>query len=273
MNAFVIHDAATRRPIAVATISRDISDRKHAEAERENLIRELEARNTELERFTYTVSHDLKSPLITIKGFLGYLEKDAVDGDVERMKTDIARITRATARMDRLLQELLEMSRVGHVLNAPETLEMQDVVQEAVEIVSGRLTERGVRVEVASDLPRVHGDRIRLVEIVQNLLDNAAKFMGSQQDPVIAVGFRGLDARSLSVFFIKDNGIGIDPAYREKVFGLFDKLDRQSEGTGIGLALVKRIVAVHGGRVWIEAAEGACAGTTVCFSLQQPPML
>ena len=273
MNAFVIRDEGSGAPIAVATISRDISDRKLDEADRERLILELEARNSELERFTYTVSHDLKGPLITIKGFLGYLVKDAVDGDVERMKADVARITAATSRMDRLLRELLELSRVGHVLNAPEPVEMQDIVQEAVERVRGRLSQQGVKVKVAPGLPRAFGDRVRLVEVVQNLLDNAAKFMGAQEDPEIVVGCRGLDAPSLSVFYIKDNGIGIDPAYREKVFGLFDKLDRQSEGTGIGLALVKRIVQVHGGRVWIEAPEGTQVGTTVCFSLPEPPVL
>lgn len=271
MNAFVIRDEGSGAPIAVATISRDITGRKLDEADRERLILELEARNSELERFTYTVSHDLKSPLITIKGFLGYLVKDAVEGDVERMKADIARITTATSRMDRLLQELLELSRVGHVLNAPEPVEMDGVVLEAIDHVRGRLGQLGVKVDVEPGLPTVFGDRVRLVEVVQNLLDNAAKFMGSQEGPRIEVGCRGLDARSLQVFFIRDNGIGIDPAYREKVFGLFDKLDRQSEGTGIGLALVKRIVQVHGGRVWIEAPEGSGAGTTVCFSLPEPP--
>ncbi len=115
-------------------------------------------------------------------------------------------------------------------------------------------------------MPHVVGDRTRLVEVVQNLLDNAVKFMGDQAEPLIEIGVRSDEAGP--VFFVKDNGVGIDPRYQDKVFGLFDKLDPRSEGTGIGLALVKRIITVHGGRVWIESA-GPGAGTTFCFTLPE----
>ncbi len=246
---------------------RDISERKQVEAEREQLIADLESQNAELERFTYTVSHDLKSPLITIRGFLGLLEQDALSGQTERMKSDMQRIVDATQKMQRLLNELLELSRIGRMMNSPEDVSFEGVVREALAAVEGRLSAGQVTVEIGPDLPVVRGDRARLVEAVQNLLDNAAKFMGDQAVPRISIGQRGADRDGKLILFVADNGSGIAPAYHHKVFGLFDKLDPRSEGTGIGLALVKRIIEVHGGRIWIES-DGAGAGATFCFTLE-----
>jgi PAS domain S-box-containing protein len=244
----------------------DITERKLVEAEREALIHELEARNAELERFTYTVSHDLKSPLVTIRGFLGYLEQDAKAGNLERFRADMNRITGATNKMLRLLNELLELSRIGRMMNPPEAVSLADIAQEAVELVQGRIEERGVQIEIQPDLPVVQGDRARLVEVVQNLVDNACKFMDDQPEPQITIGRSGTDRDGKPIVFVRDNGIGIDPQYHDNVFGLFNKLDPQAEGTGVGLALVKRIVEVHGGRIWVESA-GEKTGTTFYFTL------
>lgn len=148
--------------------SRDISARKRIEQEQARLIQELESKNAELERFTYTVSRDLKSPLITIRGFLGFLEKDAVSGNVARLKSDIARIAEATNRMQRLLNELLKLSRVGRIVNPPQSVPFDAIAREAVELVRGRIIARGVQVEIADSLPMVYGDRARLVEVMQN---------------------------------------------------------------------------------------------------------
>jgi PAS domain S-box-containing protein len=235
--------------------------------QRQNLIAELESKNAELERFTYTVSHDLKSPLITIKGFLGFLERDAASGDAERLAGDIGRIADATDKMQRLLNELLELSRVGRLMSPPQPIPFGDLVREALELLEGSLQAGHVRVQVQEGLPEVYGDRARLVEVLQNLLDNAAKFMGDQPDPRVEVGARGRDDSGKPVFFVRDNGIGIAPQFHERIFGLFNKLDSQSEGTGIGLSLVKRIVEVHGGRIWVESGPGA--GTTFLFTLPQ----
>jgi two-component system, LuxR family, sensor kinase FixL len=245
-------------------IFQDISERKQAEAEREALIRELESKNAELEQFTYTVSHDLKSPLVTIRGFLGYLEKDALTGNQERMKKDIERIAESTDKMQTLLRELLELSRIGRLMNPSEALPFNAVVNEALKMVEGQLQAHNTHVDVMNDMPMVYGDHMRLVEVVQNLLDNAIKFSSKSDDPCIEVGFRRNDNEI--VFYVHDNGIGIAPSFHERVFGLFNKLDPTAEGTGIGLTLVKRIVEVHGGRIWIES-EGNGTGTTFCFTL------
>jgi signal transduction histidine kinase len=228
------------------------------------LIMELEAKNAELERFTYTASHDLKSPLITIRGFLGYLEKDALEGNSVRLQADIQRISDATDRMHRLLTELLELSRIGRTVNALEEIRFEEIIEEALKRVEGQLNERQIKVEVETRLPLIFGDRERLIEVVQNLVDNACKFTKDQPKPWIRIGSTYRDGEN--VFFVSDNGAGIKQEYHEKVFGLFDKLDPTSEGTGIGLALVKRIIEVHGGRVWVES-DGPDLGATFCFTL------
>jgi len=247
-------------------IQREITDRKHAEEEREQLIAQLEATNTELERFTYTVSHDLKSPIVTIKGFLGLLEQDVAAGDTQRMNQDIEHIHTAADKMYRLLAELLELSRIGRLINPPEAVSLTELVREAVALVAGQIIARGVEVDIAPEMPSVLGDRLRLLEVYQNLIDNAVKFMGKQPAPRLEIGTRQNDAEVIC--FVRDNGIGIEPLYHEKVFGLFERLEADGESTGIGLALVKRIVEVHGGRIWIES-EGKGKGTTFFFTL--PP--
>jgi PAS domain S-box-containing protein len=249
---------------AILGIITDITERKRTEAEREALIAELEAKNAELERFTYTVSHDLKSPLITIQGFLGFLGQDAAKGDMERLRVDIQRIREATNMMHQLLNDLLKLSRIGRLVNPPQELPFGELAQQAVERVAGQIAKRGVQVTIAPNLPTVYGDRPRLVEVVQNLVDNGVKFMGDQPEPVIEIGSRQVGGEY--VFYVRDNGIGIEPQYHEKVFGLFDRLDPSVEGTGVGLALVKRIIEVHGGRIWVEL-EGYGKGSSFCFTL------
>jgi len=241
---------------------------ERARRQLEGAVSELEARNAELERFTYAVSHDLRSPLVTVVGFLGAIEDAALGGQTDKVRSDMERIRGAAGRMDRLLGELLELSRAGRANTAPQTVPFAELVREARTLVAGRLRERNIALEVADGLPSVRGDRPRLVEVLQNLLDNAAKFMGEQAQPRIEIGARRDGPQT--VFYVRDNGRGIEARFRDKVFGLFDRLDPQDEGTGIGLALVKRIVETHGGRVWVES-DGPGRGSTFCFTLPVVP--
>jgi len=232
---------------------------------RQKLIHELEDKNAELERFTYTVSHDLRSPLVTIRGFLGYLEKDAKNGNMTSFMKDLNRISSATLRMDELLKDVLELSRIGRLVNRPQDVSFNDLVDAAIEAVHGRIEARGITLQTQPDLPLVHVDRLRLIEVLQNLIDNAAKYMGDQSEPYIEVGIDGYDDSGRPVFFVRDNGMGIAPEYHETIFGLFNKLDATSEGTGIGLALVKRIIEFHECSIWLESELGK--GSVFYFTL------
>lgn len=234
----------------------------------EKALNDLRDKNNELERFTYTVSHDLKAPLITIGGFMGLLEKDIQSGNVEKINNSARRIMDAVTKMDRLLNELLELSRIGRIINEPGRVPFGDIAKEAVGLVQGRLSANKIKVQIEANLPEVKVDRARLVEVIQNLVDNSAKFMGTQPEPEIRIGMR----RSMQgerIFFVADNGIGIEPVFHERVFGLFNKLSANTEGTGIGLALARRIIEYHGGRIWVES-EGKDKGTSFCFTLPRP---
>ncbi len=255
-NPVIDRDEAKTSVIGVAV---DISERTRREEE-------LRQRTDELTRFTYTVSHDLKTPLVTIRSFVGFLEQDMKRQDDERVAKDLAYIRNAAEKMSRLLDELLELARVGRKVNPPEEMTLQELVQEALDLLAGRLVGREVAVKVTPEPILLHGDRPRLREVFQNLLDNAVKFMGDQTSPEIEVGVEEADHQV--VFFIRDNGMGIDPRFRDKVFDLFEKLESQGQGSGIGLALVKRIIEVHGGRIWVDS-NGPGQGTTFRFTLRE----
>jgi len=250
---------------------REITERKWAESQREAALKEirrkakeLREKNEELERFTYSVSHDLKSPLVTILTFLGHLEQDMTGMNKEQVKQDLGYIRIGAEKMSRLLDELLALSQVGRKINPPEEVPLQTIVKEASGLVAGRITERGVEVKVTKAEFVLWGDRVRLVEVFQNLLDNACKFMGEQKSPLVEIGVETKDGEA--VIFVRDNGIGITSQFLPKLFIMFEKLNRSTEGDGIGLALVKRIVEVHGGRIWVES-EGPGQGTTFYFTL------
>jgi PAS domain S-box-containing protein len=225
---------------------------------------ELQQKNAELERFTYTVSHDLKSPIITIKGFTGSLEKDLEQGNYQRMAGDLKRVSDAADKMDCLLRDLLEISTIGRIINQSEPVDMNLLLDDVLAQLAGPLKNHNIAVTVQPGLPTVLCDRRRMAEVLQNLLENAINYMGDQAEPQILFGMR--EEAGENIFFVQDNGIGIDEKYHQIIFGLFNKLDAESDGTGIGLALVKRVIEVHGGRVWVES-EGEGTGSRFCFSV------
>ncbi len=235
----------------------DITERKQAE-------KELREKNTELESFTYTVSHDLKSPLITIQSYAGMIRQDLQAGNYARVESDLSRIEGAAGKMTCLLNDLLELSRVGRMMNEPSLIDMNRLVDNCLVMLSGSLEIKKVDIVLQSNLPSVLGDEQRLSSVMQNLIENAMKYMGDQVVPRIEIGARVEGKKT--VFFVNDNGSGIDPLHHEKVFGLFNKLDTRSEGTGVGLALVKRIIEIHGGQVWVES-EGVGMGSSFCLAL------
>jgi signal transduction histidine kinase len=232
---------------------------------------QLEAKNADLARFNYTVAHDLRNPLVTIKNFLGLLRQDAARGDVDRIQHDLDRVENAAAWMQLLVWELSELSKISSRTDGPMMVPLAEVVREAVDGLAETISEHHIGVEVAMDLPQVLGDRELLLRLVHHLLENAVQYLGDQPSPRIEVGSRRngkpVGAGDGPVIFVRDNGIGVAPEYHDKIFGLFERLAPEaSEGTGIGLTLVKRIVEVHGGRIWVES-EGRGLGSTFCFTL------
>jgi PAS domain S-box-containing protein len=235
-------------------IVRDVSERKRAEAERERLLAELTAKNAEMENFLYTISHDLKSPLITIGGFAGVLEKDLERRDPVAMRADLDEIRRATAHMQRLIDDLLALARIGRVVGEPEPTDLGTLLEGVRQRLREQIAESAVVIEVAPDLPRLRVDPRRFAQVFENLLDNAIKFRRADEPLRVEIGWQraGPELR----IGVRDNGRGIEPAYHERVFALFERTDPDTEGTGVGLAIARRIVEVHGGRLWVESAPG-----------------
>ncbi|HWQ19223.1 MAG TPA: PAS domain S-box protein, partial [Methanotrichaceae archaeon] len=239
----------------------ELSERRRSEEIRERLVKELESKNAEMEKFVYTVSHDLRSPLITVGGFIDLLKSDLSKGKMDHVDADLSVISSAVSKMDTLLLDTLELSRIGRVANPPEAVPFSEIAQEAADQICEKIRAKGIHLEIEPDQPSVNVDRTRIVEVLVNLIDNSIKYMGDQPHPKIEIGFMQSDG----AFFIKDNGAGIDRSQHDKIFELFYKVNRKSEGPGAGLAIVKRIIEVHGGRIWIESELGK--GCTACFTL------
>jgi signal transduction histidine kinase len=227
---------------------------------------ELRFKNAELERFVYTVSHDLKSPLITITTFLAYLHDDINSDEQDRVTEDFRYIRSAADKMGNLLNELLELSQIGRVTSNPVEINLDKIIQESLSLLAGQITQRNVAVTISKNSLLLYADRNRLIAIWQNLIENAVKYMGDQAQPKIKLGFE--EVGNETVFFVCDNGMGIESKNLENIFGLFSKLDTGVEGTGLGLALVKRLVETYCGRIWVES-EGTEHGSCFRFTLPE----
>lgn len=249
------------RTLALSTVV-DVTEARLAGKERETLIGNLEAKNTELERFTYTVSHDLKSPLITIKGFLGALAQDLDRSDMPAVQEDMQIISDAAEKMKDLLDDLLELSRIGRVCNPNGYVEGRQLVDSVLTFLAGTIAEKQVDVSVNCDESQFFGDRIRLQEVLQNLVENAVKY-ADPSNPRVTIQLTS--DKTNTTCRVRDNGPGVPANFREKIFGLFEKLDPHSDGTGIGLAIAKRIIEFHHGEIWVEPnpVQGSC----FCFRI------
>jgi PAS domain S-box-containing protein len=251
--------------LGTMSIGEDITERKRAEAERERLLAELEAKNKELESFTYTIAHDLKAPLVSLNGFSSVLQKEYDSQLGEKGKHYLDRIQANVVHMEALTTSLLELSRIGQVVGPIEEIEVAALLREVRVALAVRLKEAGAEFVVQEPLPTVRVDRGRIHQVFANLIDNAVKFRSAERAPRIEVGCR--QESGFYRFHVADNGIGIAPQYHERVFAPFQKLHLEIEGVGIGLALVKKIVEHHGGRVWVESEAGK--GSTFYFTISR----
>lgn len=249
----------------ILVVVRDISERKQAELVLTERTEALERSNADLEQFAYVASHDLREPLRMISSYMALLERRYGD----RLEKDghefIAFAKEGAVRMDRLVQDLLEFSRVGRVADPPSSTPLDTVLSNVLKVLSTVIREADARIEVPSPLPTVMCSGNEIFLLLQNLISNAVKFRAPDRQPVVRItaerqntGWR---------FSVADNGIGLDEAYGDRIFKIFQRLHTRDkyEGTGIGLSICKKIVERHGGRIWVKGTPGE--GSTFYFTL------
>jgi signal transduction histidine kinase len=221
---------------------------------------ELSERYEEMEKLMYAVSHDLIVPLVTIKGFLGFLKKDAASCNRLRIEIDLGLMGDAVERMEALLSRALELSSIGNLSKSREKVQFRDIVMDALGLASERIKSSGAKILYADDFPVVSVDRSRIVEVLCNLIKNCIINTAKGKLPRIEIGSRTIDDET--VFYVKDEGVGIDPSIQKLQFDISHKGEGPSD---MGLALSKRIIEVHGGRMWIESEVDK--GCTIYFTL------
>jgi PAS domain S-box-containing protein len=248
---------------AIAGISADITETKRAEEELRQAAAELSRSNAELEQFAYIVSHDLREPLRTIGGFLNLLVRRHAGQLDPRGRELIAFTMEGAARLDRMITDLLDYSRIQRRKPADGKVDLFSAWFAAVDNLYAMVEESGTHI-THDELPVISGDESQLIRLWQNLLSNAIKFRGDRR-PEIHIGVREQSDHFL--FSVRDNGIGIPPQFAERIFQVFQRLHtrRDYPGSGIGLAVCRKIVERHGGRIWMESQPGR--GTTFYFTL------
>ncbi|MGH7829975.1 MAG: sensor histidine kinase, partial [Candidatus Binatia bacterium] len=236
----------------------------------ERLVRELEettqqlsAKNKELDSFVYTVSHDLKAPLISLEGMAALLLDEYAGKLDEGAQHYLKRLMASSKQMEGLIIDLLALSRIGREGRSPEGVSLNQIVDDLMLEWGETIRAKNIHV-TRHELPKLWGVRVQVQQVMTNLLSNAVKYLGARPDPMIEIGAKENGGKMIECY-VKDNGIGIDPQYHEKVFETFQRLKEiETEGTGVGLAIVRKIIEGAGGRVWVESAKGE--GATFRFT-------
>jgi PAS domain S-box-containing protein len=246
--------------VGVVVVFEDITERKRSEVE-------LQRSNAELQQFSYAVSHDLQAPLRNISGFLSLLEKQYKGKLDDKADQYIGFAVNAAKRMSAMIRDLLEYSRIQAGNEAPEPVDIGEVVRVAIDNLSLTVADAGAEVVIVKEFPTVLGNSGQLTRVFQNLIGNAIKYHMPGRAPRVSINVDSVGRRW--VFSVADNGLGIEPQHFDRIFGVFQRLHggEDYDGTGIGLALVKRIIEQHGGQIWLASEPGE--GSTFSFSLDK----
>jgi two-component system CheB/CheR fusion protein len=250
----------------------DVTERKRMmkslvrQAGRERKLKEsLERQVAELDAFTHSVAHDLKEPLRAITAFSQFVLEDYADRLDKQGREYLLKVANAAVRMKKLIDDLLTLSCASRQPDPPSRVDVGRLIREVIEEMGPTIDAKGATVEVQKGLPDVLAEPARVKQIFADLLGNALKFNESKR-PFVKIGVRAIEG-GMAAFYVQDNGIGIAPQYHERIFDIFQRLHRREEyeGTGTGLAIVKRLVEILGGRTWVESELGA--GATFLFTL------
>ena len=241
-----------------ALLKREIAERKHIEGK-------LRKKNKELESFVHIVSHELKTPIMGVQGFSSRLLKNYPRKLDEKGRNYLKQIQACARRMEMFVFDLLSLTRISHVLCVFENVSLSEVVKDVASRLQPRLKEKGIKLAVTDTLPTICCDKERISQVFENLLVNAVKFTGHTNNPRVEIGYE--DTGDFHQFYVKDYGIGIESKHHQRIFDMFQQLKEieDRDGTGIGLAIVERIVNNHGGNVWTESEKGK--GATFYFTL------
>jgi PAS domain S-box-containing protein len=260
INASLIYDE-NESPIAAQGIVRDITELKNLEIQKENLLKKLEKSNEELQEYAHIVSHDLKSPLRSIDALVSWLKEDNKGKLDEVSEQNLTLIQSTLEKMELLISDVLNYSSVSADNTITEEVDLHSLVLDLVPIL---FVPEHIEIKILTELPTVLGDKTKLQQVFQNLISNAIKFNDKSKG---FVQIDVVDQESHYRFSIKDNGIGIEPKFQDKVFKIFNTLNKREDSTGIGLSIVKKIVNLHEGEIWIESNLGE--GATFFFTLKK----
>ncbi|MBK9664015.1 MAG: hypothetical protein IPO71_14125 [Nitrosomonas sp.] len=232
---------------------------------------ELERSNDELEQFVYTVSHDLKSPLVTSMGFIGIIRKLADQGQYEQAIEKLDKVTLSIERMGQLITDLLELSRIGRIDLDKKMIDLNNLLEQLTSSHSEQMRRVGFHWVIKPDLPSIYGNESRIRQLFENILSNAIKYTHNpEQGSKLEIG--AISHEDHWLIYCQDNGPGIESAFHQKIFGLFYRLDTKQEGSGVGLAIAKKVMKFHGGDIWVESSSGAGATFWLKFPVPSEEM-
>jgi PAS domain S-box-containing protein len=260
INASMIYDD-NNTAIAAQGIVRDITDIKNLELQKEKLLLKLEKSNDELQEYAHIVSHDLKSPLRSIYALVSWLKEDNKGKLDETSLQNFTHIESTLEKMEQLISDILNYSSVGADNSEKTAVDLNSVVNDLIKIL---YVPEHIEIKLLNNLPILNGDGTKLQQLFQNLISNSVKFIDKEKG-LIEIGV--IEQKMYYQFSVKDNGIGIDKKFHDKVFKIFHSLKKSKESTGIGLSIVKKIVEIHNGKVWLESEPNV--GTTFYFTIKK----
>ncbi|UYL09254.1 PAS domain-containing sensor histidine kinase [Bdellovibrio sp. SKB1291214] len=244
----------------------DITERKKMDLMLLRAYDEVQQKNLEMEQFVYTVSHDLKAPLVTSSSYISFLREDLQAGRYNDLIDSLERVEKANKKMHELIYDLLQLSRTSRMELKVASINLTMLINEIKKDLKDQLDDKKTDLIIPADLPVVLGDAKRLTQVFENLVINGLKYAAVGETNTIEI-VQNETEKEWNIG-VKDNGPGIPPQYHKKIFALFQRLDTQKEGTGVGLTIVSRIMGLHGGRAWVESEPPHGATFWLCFPKQ-----